>query len=195
MTTAATTAFGQTLKQTIWNRKTSSFWGGSIIKNTPIISAPPPPLLKITPLPIITGAISEDHFLVLKTEFSRINSVKKSCMKEIWQGQRQWTNSFKYFVVISHYFAIFIFVKEVAAKTQRKRDWEFESLRGCEAGIFLASRFFKFLPFKVGWIKRSESTFPGNIVGGFGVKPNALIHPTHKFMRLLYAHRINCKMW
>jgi len=27
----------------------------------------------------------------------------------------------------------------------------------------------------------SESTFPGNILGGFGVKTNALIHPTHNF--------------
>ena len=34
---------------------------------------------------------------------------------------------------------------------------------------------------EVGWIKRSESTISQNIEGGFGVKTNALIHPTHNF--------------
>jgi len=89
MTTAATTAFGQMLKQIIWNRKTSSFSGGNIIKNTLIIFVPPRPLLKITPLLIIIDSISGGHFLVLKTEFYRTNPVKKNCTKEIWQGQRQ----------------------------------------------------------------------------------------------------------
>ena len=36
--------------------------------------------------------------------------------------------------------------------------------------------------FEVGWIKRSESTMSQNIEGGFGVKTNALIHPTHNLI-------------
>ncbi|MBM4055444.1 MAG: hypothetical protein FJ264_12445 [Planctomycetes bacterium] len=31
----------------------------------------------------------------------------------------------------------------------------------------------------VGWIKRSESTIHAIIVGGYGAKTSAFIHPTH----------------
>ena len=42
--------------------------------------------------------------------------------------------------------------------------------------------------FAVGGLSESESTFPGNSIGGFGVKTNALIHPTHKLDSLLNAY-------
>jgi len=146
----------------LWNRKLTSS-GGNITKNTPITFAPPPPLLKSTPLRIITGSTSGGRFSGLKTWYPETNPVKGNCTGKTWHGRWRRTNSFNYFVVIFHYFAIFTSVKGVAAKTQRK---EIGSLRGCEAWIFLASRLFKFC---VGWIKALVFTpnppilFPGKV--------------------------------
>jgi len=47
--------------------------------------------------------------------------------------------------------------------------------------------------FKVGWVKRSEPTIYKYIEGGFGVKTNALIHPTHNLRKYDYVRTVKIR--
>ena len=46
----------------------------------------------------------------------------------------------------------------------------------------ISGSIYKIEPALTGGLSESESTFFGNIIGGFGVKTNALIHPTHNLI-------------
>ncbi|HLE86213.1 MAG TPA: hypothetical protein VI727_00960, partial [Candidatus Brocadiaceae bacterium] len=45
--------------------------------------------------------------------------------------------------------------------------------------------------FSVGWVKRSEPTIYKINEGEFGVKTNALIHPTHNL--IAFSRRVQCE--
>ena len=47
--------------------------------------------------------------------------------------------------------------------------------------------------FRVGWVKRSEPTIYKYIEGGFGVKTNALIHPTHNLRKYDYVRTVKIR--